>query len=238
MPAKKDLVGQKFGKLTAVTNMGTNRNGKSIFECLCDCGRTKYKVIGGNLVQGLTESCGICVKTEDLIGKKFCNYTVVEFAGYAKVSRGKQTAMWLCRHDDGFEKTLSTASLNANRCIVIGKPPEDEEVAINTILDNYTRGARTRNYEYMLTREEFIKLLYGNCYYCGAVPNMKMRSSRSDAVIYYRNGIDRKVNTLGYTTKNTVSCCRACNIMKMNLNENDFIFHITQIIKHKGITNE
>lgn len=54
---KKDLVGQKYGKLTVV-KMVDNENGKGYkWECLCECGK-KTLVPTGSLISGNTKSCG------------------------------------------------------------------------------------------------------------------------------------------------------------------------------------
>jgi hypothetical protein len=66
----KDITGQKFGKLTVVRFVGL-KNHKQIWECVCDCGRTK-SVQAGNLKKksGPTVSCG-CYRDENLrqVGK-------------------------------------------------------------------------------------------------------------------------------------------------------------------------
>jgi hypothetical protein len=57
----KDYQGQQFGKLTAVKIFEKNRNGKgeNVWECQCECGRTKY-VTTSNLTLGRTTNCGKC----------------------------------------------------------------------------------------------------------------------------------------------------------------------------------
>lgn len=53
----KDLIGQRFGKLVVIENMGTNKYKRYLWKCLCDCG--KQKVIEGNSLKiGNTRSCG------------------------------------------------------------------------------------------------------------------------------------------------------------------------------------
>ena len=39
MAKKLDLVGQKFNKLT-VESFSCSKNGKSYWNCICDCGKT------------------------------------------------------------------------------------------------------------------------------------------------------------------------------------------------------
>lgn len=55
-----DLTGKKFGKLT-VLKLCKFINGRSLWECECDCGNIK-NISSSCLVQGLTKSCG-CLRT-------------------------------------------------------------------------------------------------------------------------------------------------------------------------------
>ncbi len=55
-PARKDLTGQRFGRLT-VTGYAGKENGMHRWRCVCDCG--KETVAGQSLLQnGRTKSCG------------------------------------------------------------------------------------------------------------------------------------------------------------------------------------
>lgn len=57
---KKDITGQKFGKLLAISNTNKTNNGNSyIWKCKCDCGNLCYIPLN-QLVSGQTKSCG-CV---------------------------------------------------------------------------------------------------------------------------------------------------------------------------------
>lgn len=61
-----DLTGKKFGKLKVIkdSNKRKRHSGQSkvLWECLCDCGRTKL-ISTGALTSGKTTSCG-CVQNE------------------------------------------------------------------------------------------------------------------------------------------------------------------------------
>lgn len=58
---KNDIVGSRFGKLLVLKWSGADKKKNSLYECLCDCGKTtivsRYK-----LKSGSTKSCG-CLKT-------------------------------------------------------------------------------------------------------------------------------------------------------------------------------
>jgi len=36
----KNIVGKRFGKLTAINYLSTDKKWKAIWLCLCDCGKT------------------------------------------------------------------------------------------------------------------------------------------------------------------------------------------------------
>lgn len=56
-PKAKDLTGQRFGRLTVIKRVGTNKHRRAIWRCKCDCG--KYtNVIAPDLLSGNTKSCG------------------------------------------------------------------------------------------------------------------------------------------------------------------------------------
>lgn len=56
-PIKENLVGNKYGLLTVVEQLGTNKWGQMVYCCLCQCGKTT-NTTAGNLKHGNTTSCG------------------------------------------------------------------------------------------------------------------------------------------------------------------------------------
>ena len=60
----KNLIGQKFGRLTVIKDSGKRSKSREIiWECKCECGRLT-KAINGNLKTGNTKSCG-CLQKEN-----------------------------------------------------------------------------------------------------------------------------------------------------------------------------
>lgn len=57
MPAKMNLMGRRFGKLTVVAEAPKNSSGKVRWLCRCDCGKERI-VIGTFLTTGRITSCG------------------------------------------------------------------------------------------------------------------------------------------------------------------------------------
>lgn len=52
----RDLTGQRFGRLVALTRVGSRGN-KALWLCRCDCGIEKL-MVGTSLTRGHTKSCG------------------------------------------------------------------------------------------------------------------------------------------------------------------------------------
>lgn len=58
----RDIAGQRFGRLTALSFEGTTDAGNALWRVRCDCGAT-FITAGSNLRAGRTLSCG-CFRAE------------------------------------------------------------------------------------------------------------------------------------------------------------------------------
>jgi hypothetical protein len=65
MPAKIDMTGKKFHRLTVIQEAGRDNSGQVLWECRCDCGNTSI-VRGRDLRSGGTKSCG-CLDLEKAV---------------------------------------------------------------------------------------------------------------------------------------------------------------------------
>lgn len=52
-----DIKGEKYGRLTVIRRIGTNKNGYAVWQCKCDCGNI-VEVTSHSLRSGNTKSCG------------------------------------------------------------------------------------------------------------------------------------------------------------------------------------
>ena len=107
-PGQRDITGERFGKLVAVSPTGErDARGSTIWLCRCDCG-SMVKAELGQLTAGYRKSCG-CLShppIKDFIGKRFGQLTVLEYAGkYAGMHR------WRCRCDCGNETVVGQTLL-------------------------------------------------------------------------------------------------------------------------------
>lgn len=107
---------------------------------------------------------------------------------------------------------------------------------------NNSKGKKFK--EFNLSFEEFIKLVKGDCYYCGSKPTKDniwsksaKRISKGEENNEY-NGIDRIDSSKGYTIDNCVPCCAKCNRMKLDYEITEFLNHINKIYNFQKMRND
>lgn len=97
--------------------------------------------------------------------------------------------------------------------------------AINQLYSRYKIHDAAKNLGFDLSKDEFIKLITNNCYYCGVLPNtisvVNCNDEDNTTSILY-NGIDRIDSTIGYVLSNVVSACKRCNQAKNDMSISEF----------------
>ena len=113
MRKKRDLTGQKFGKLTARYILPKSEwlRERTTWFCTCECGGTT-KVVAGDFAKGSKTNCG-CMSTtvkKDLTGKRFGMLTAIhEVPNEERTQKNK--VMWECLCDCGNTTTAVSSSL-------------------------------------------------------------------------------------------------------------------------------
>ena len=161
---------------------------------------------------------------------------VVEHAG-SKHS----DALWLCQCTCGNRSVVAGSNLrsgNTRSCGCLSRElskarslPEGEAV-LNQIITRMKRAAKSRGYQWQLTKEQVRTLTKQHCHYCGVAPLQRGDFQDQFNGEYLYNGIDRVDNSRGYTTDNVVPCCFRCNRAKMALSLEEFRGLITKIYQH------
>lgn len=64
MPAKINMIGKKYGRLTVIEELGVDARGEYTWLCKCECGKTVVRK-GGDIRSGATRSCG-CIHQESI----------------------------------------------------------------------------------------------------------------------------------------------------------------------------
>lgn len=85
--AKSCLLGARFGKLSAVRGVPPDKNRKTMWECVCDCGKTKI-IRGQDLIRGKVKSCGCIYKisTRENIKKAYEASAKSRFCGFGELT--------------------------------------------------------------------------------------------------------------------------------------------------------
>ncbi len=99
-------------------------------------------------------------------------------------------------------------------------------------LQIYKSNAKTRKVPFKLTVSEAVTLFTKDCHYCGAKPERRTFSTKNkNPYVEVLSGIDRVDSALGYTSANTVSCCKACNRGKGALRLDAFLDMANRVAK-------
>lgn len=160
------------------------------------------------------------------INKVYSNFTILQFEYFKNYNKSRQPFYKvICKCGNKSIKGLwylrSRKSKGCIKCQEHGNTLSDGKASKNSILNQYKRQAKNRNYKFEITNNEFFELIDKNCYYCNSKPSNVYKSLYNTGDYIY-NGIDRLDNNLGYTLKNCVTCCYMCNRCKSDLNLTDF----------------
>lgn len=134
--ARKDLTGQKFGKLLVIGEPESRNDRGTYWKCQCACGNIVYKC-SADLVNSRTSSCG-CLKSElhstmnDLTNQTFGNLTALYTD---KVGKGGQR-IWHCRCDCGKEIDVLAGNLRRGNTTSCGCKKSKNNELIEKYLQN------------------------------------------------------------------------------------------------------
>lgn len=178
------------------------------------------------------------------IGDKFGYLTIISYSDRILKNGKKSLSEWKCECECGNIthqrttrlKKIQNISCGCKNKIIIAnrfiKP--NNQAAINVIYKNYRTGANRRNYDFLLTKDEFKTLIEDKCYYCGIEHSMICDTRRKIySNDYMYNGIDRIDNNIGYIITNCVTCCKICNNAKNTLTKSEFINWISRVYNYQ-----
>jgi hypothetical protein len=248
----KDISNQKFGKLTAIERVV--KNNTTYWKCLCDCGAwttvrmsdlTRTKRAG-------TKSCG-CFSSPDLVGKKFGRLTVLNQTEKPNKKLTGSSFWWSCKCDCGKIIATNTNSLNRGHTLSCGCYNREKVSQANshTNRDNSIKASaadcyqsyKTNNKNDSISFANFIKISQRPCFYCGVTGYNRFNKflnrekygfwaskfSKENGYFIY-NGLDRVDNSKDHTIDNIVSCCKICNIFKLDRKLEEVNLHFDKLI--------
>lgn len=163
MAAKaSDLLGRKFGRLTAIEKTDVRNGNKVVWRCSCSCGESSL-VDSVSLTSGNTKSCGCLVREKtsirrkiDLTGKTFGRLTAIKAVGISE----KGQVEWLCKCECGNETTSLAVYLNGGRKKSCGCLLVDNALKISEGTRWTVSGERNHRYNPKLTDEERLRNRY------------------------------------------------------------------------------
>lgn len=174
------------------------------------------------------------VDTKDITDQRFGSLVAL----YIVPSKARGSR-WKCKCDCGNECEALGGHLRTGARVSCGCKADKKvlETGTNIVFGLYKRKALMRKKEFNLSREEFVTLIFSNCYYCGRQASNELKRPKSKKTQIKYNGVDRFDTSKGYVSGNCVSCCWYCNKSKGDLSFDQWIDHLKLICSYQGIIN-
>jgi hypothetical protein len=177
----------------------------------------------------------------NLLGMKFGKLTVIAESESEKRKDGHGTfSRWICKCDCGKQICVRSNCLvsdNTRSCgclkletknrIYRSKYPKSYGGFLRVYI-GYKFGAVNKNREFSLTQDNFKEITQKDCHYCGSPPSKLMTTGNPYTDFIY-NGIDRKINSIGYVYENCLPCCEICNKAKGTRTYEEYIEWMNRI---------
>ena len=234
----RDLTNQKFGKLTVLYRVKTEKTG-TFWLCECECGNTTV-VSMGHLTSKHTTSCG-CQKRlkqlDDLTGQRFGKLVVLT---YDKVV-GKGHTYWLCQCDCGTIKSIRKDGLINGSIVSCGcyqKQIISEKFTLdltNQKFGHWTVLSRAGSNDFNVS----LWLCECDCGVKKIVPSNALRNGDSQSCGCIKSRGQDKIaallqqHNIDFTVEQTFSSCRFSDTN--HLAKFDFYVNNTYLIEYDGI---
>jgi len=170
-------------------------------------------------------------------GVRFNSFVIIEPIEQVISKNDNKYSAWKCKCDCGEEFISTTKAIKKGikSCGCLSKSNRfkkvsDEQYFKTVKLSHYKNSAKRRNLEWNLSNELFLKLITGNCNYCGSEPLLENKRKLHKILL---NGIDRVKSEHGYVENNVVSCCKFCNFAKGNSTMEEFENWVKRLIEYR-----
>lgn len=175
-------------------------------------------------------------------GNKYGEWTVIELSKNYVPGSGVD-ALWVCQCSCGTIRDCKGTSLRRGAIVSCGckrlgmayvtrrrnlekqrREADRPRMLANQVARGYRRNAAEHGREFSLSLEDVLRLITGDCLYCGKPPSNEIRTAGKFAINGMKySGIDRVDNSRGYEVDNCVSCCGNCNKVKLKMSAEEFI---------------
>lgn len=225
-----DLSQKRFGNLIALEKVGAI-NKRTMWRCLCDCGNTK--ILNSNVLStGNTTSCGCkALNTPlNLTGQRFGRLVAISPTNDKKRYR---RINWLCQCDCGNKIITQGSNLKEGHTVSCGCKRRDNQFLTikTTAFAHQKNNAKKRNNQWLLTFDQYCKIIENPCIYCN---DYSIRKNKYTKAFSKLNSVDRKNDESYYSIENSQSVCFDCQRMKSNFGHEKFLNHIKKITKFRG----
>ena len=188
---------------------------------------------------------GITYKAKDVVGLKYGRLTVLK-----EIGRTTHSAIMLCSCDCGnttevVRKNLIRGWVKSCGCLFLESKRKNPGLSTYNKLYRTTQlGAKKRNIECTLSKDQHKEIISKDCHYCGCSPRLYNPHKKTNGDILdctkvskvwiekcavLANTIDRVDSSKGYTIENCVPACWTCNKMKSDMNVDVFLNTIKKI---------
>lgn len=185
------------------------------------------------------------IHINNLLSRSFGKIKVINEVEPIISKNGNKRRRILGQCDCGVIKTFNLSDLlvgHSKSCgcisrsnLSLRRKKEIEEKGVATarykLYQLYKRLAKKRNYEFLLTLEQFENITIQSCTYCGIAPKSIFYNRNKTETCNY-NGVDRINNKEGYTINNSVPCCTDCNWAKKERSFSEFKAWIKRVYLH------
>jgi hypothetical protein len=223
-----DLTGKKIGDWIVEGRESNAKNKHLRWRVKCKCGNTI--ILGGPYLKNGWDQkdCG-CSKS--IVGRKYGKLTILN-----KIKRKDQRKHdYECLCECGRTKIFKGYYILSGRIKSCGclLSKTSDEIGPKTVYNHYKQASKKRKILFSLNKKEFKDLIESKCFYCDCLDSniFQIRKVKNYEERFYKyNGIDRKDSAIGYTTENSVPCCRICNLMKRGLSIKEWFDQIRKIL--------
>ena len=235
-PKNDDYTNTVIGDLLVEERDPVSTRKNIVWKCTCLCGTsTLYST--ATLKSGVV-SCGCKPPVFLTKGLVISRTPTKSFKLLRRTdTHGSTREYWECECSCGevFEAFVTTITSGKVECCgTCNKkherttPVYQKATALKYLFGNVRKGAKDRGYSFNITFEDFLSYIFEPCYYCGEIGVNSKRIGKSDDFIQY-NGLDRVDNSKGYSRDNIVTCCKHCNHMKRDSEQDEFFLRVQKI---------
>lgn len=180
---------------------------------------------------------------EYIEGEKINRLTAVKDLGLLHYASGKSRGRCIkVRCDCGGEKVITLSRFKSGKTISCGcyqkeiakqrrgstnSGNSENHSAWRNVYNHIRRNAIIRGLSFELSLQNIKDICSKPCVYCGTEPFAIKSYSDTQQVKY--NGLDRVDNSLGYTLKNVVPCCKYCNKAKLDRSVDEFLEWVKKV---------